>query len=427
MSPVKQNHSKTGANGGIPNAVSLKHYGRIMEIRRLMKIQSSFSKKQVDCYQMLQQIFGDDLAGRFIHGPKLIEKCTGPWHDYIPNVILTTYFTSRHDPQTHEREDEDDIKYIYPWYASMRILGEHGIIFHDNLSKKFIKRYETDLIKFVRCTLTNRSMNDERFMIYFRFLLSNPYSKIFMTDVTDVIVNRSPFSLVSAPYSNSLFVGRDRFNLNGHSSYMAGLVKDYQYLTGNNPDDYFANCPMYNAGIIGGSYPTALFLLFKICEELLAMRNERDYDMNMLVLNYVIHQYFYNTPSVRLFESPFKDFEISREMLKHLPSDPNKKIKTVFPAGTESHENIIYRHALTFSGSEPKYSTFLKNSELFHNNSSDLTGNISTSKTSSINLSPGVAPGYDSHCNSEYVRSGFPLCSPFFAFDFHSKACFIHK
>ena len=368
MSPVKQNHSKTGANGGIPNAASLKHYGRIMEIRRLMKIQSSFSKKQVDCYQMLQQIFGDDLAGRFFHGPKLIEKCTRPWHDYIPNVILTTYFTSRHDPQTHEREDEDDIKYIYPWYASMRILGEHGIIFHDNLSKKFIKRYEADLIKFVRCTLTNRSMNDERFMIYLRFLLSNPYAKIFMTDVTDVIVNRSPFPLVSDPYSNSLFVGRDRFNLNGHSSYMAGLVKDYQYLTGNNIDNYFTNCPMYNAGIIGGSYPTVLFLLFKICEELLTMRNVRDHDMNMLVLNYVIHKYFYNTPSVHLFESPFKVFEISGEILNNL-----------------AHHNDI------------------------------------------INLSPGVAPGYDSHRNSQYVRSGFPLCSPFFAFDFHSKACFIHK
>jgi hypothetical protein len=333
----------------------------MMEIRRLMTIQSSLTKKHIEYYPMLQQIFGDDLATRFVHGPQLIKKFTRGWHDYVPNVILTTYFTSRIDPQTHEPVNRDDIKYIYPWYASMRILGEHGIIFHDNLSKKFIKRYETDLIKFVRCRLNDRSLNDQRFMIYLQFLLSNPYSKIFMTDITDVIVNRSPFPLVSGPYSNSVFVGRDRFNLNGHSPYMARLVKDYQYLTGNNPDNYFANCPMYNAGIIGGSYPTVLFLLFKICEELLTMTNMRTYNMNMLVLNYLIHKYFYNTPSVRLFESPFKHFEISGEI------------------------------------------------------------------HSTINLSPAVVPGYDSHRNSDYVRSGFPLCSPFFAFDLHSKACFIHK
>jgi hypothetical protein len=368
MSLLKQNPSKNGGNGVIPGAASSKHDGRMMEIRRLMKIQSSFNKNQVDYYSMLQQIFGDDLASQFIHGPKLIKKCTRAWHNYVPNVILTTYFTSRHDPQTHEPVNGDDIKYIYPWYASMRISGEHGIIFHDNLSQKFIKRYETDLIKFVRCRLTNRSLNDQRFMIYLQFLLSNPYSKIFMTDVADVIVNRSPFPLVNEPYSNSLFVGRDRYNLNGHSSYMAGLVKDYQYLTGNSIDNYFANCPMYNAGIIGGSYLTVLFLVFKICKELLTLRNVRDHNMNMLVLNYVIHNYFYDTPSVRLFESPFKNFEISEEILTNLP----------------------------------------------HNNHP-------------INLSPGVAPGHDSHCNSDYVRSGFPLCSPFFAFDFHSKACFIHK
>jgi len=424
MSLLKQNHSKTRGNGGIPTAASLKHDGRMTETRRLMKIQSSFSKKQVDYYTMLQQIFGDDLAGRFSDGPQLIEKFPGPRHYYFPNVILTTYFTSHYDPQTHKHEEGDNIEYIYPWYASMRRLGEHGIIFHDKLSKTFIKRYETDRIKFIRCRLTNRSMNDERFMIYFQFLLSNPYSKIFMTDGADVIVNRSAFPLVSGRYSNSLFVGRDRYNLNGHSSFMADQIKDYQYLTGNTPDDYFVNCPMYNAGIIGGSYPTVLFLLFKICEEFLTMRIVRDYDMNMLALNMVIHQYFYNTPSVRLFESPFKDFEISREILNHFPSDPNKKTITLFPAGTESHENVVYPHALTFSGPEPKYNTFLKSSEIFRDHSPDRKGNMSTS---AINLSPGVAPGYDSHCNSEYVRTGFPLCSPFFTFDIHSKACFIHK
>jgi len=148
---LEQNPLKTRSNGGIPSAASLKHYDRMMEIRRLMTIQSSFTKKQVEYYPMLQQIFGDDLAGRFIDGPELIKKCTRAWHYYVPNVILTTYFTSGHDPQTYEYVDGDDIKYIYPWYASMRRLGEHGIIFHDNLSKKFIKRYETDLIKFVRC------------------------------------------------------------------------------------------------------------------------------------------------------------------------------------------------------------------------------------------------------------------------------------
>ena len=102
----------------------------------------------------------------------------------------------------------------------MRRIDAHGIIFYDKLSGEFLRKYTTDKIKFVQCKLGKLNMNDERFVLYLYFLLLNKYNKVFMSDITDVIINKSPFNLIQSRDEYKIFVGRDRINLIKHSPFL---------------------------------------------------------------------------------------------------------------------------------------------------------------------------------------------------------------
>ena len=47
--------------------------------------------------------------------------------------------------------------------------------------------------------------------------------------------------------------------------------------------------------------------------------------------------------------------------------------------------------------------------------------------TNGMNVSCDVLADKDGHSCSDYVMSGFPLCSEFFKYQYGSEACFIHK
>ena len=74
-----------------------------------------------------------------------------------------------------------------------------------NLSKEFLDKYQTEQIKFVKCTLGNYSLNDERFILYYMFFLKHKVNNILFTDGNDVIINKSPFQFFeSKKVSNKL-------------------------------------------------------------------------------------------------------------------------------------------------------------------------------------------------------------------------------
>ena len=123
------------------------------------------------------------------------------FHRLFDKVVLSCYFTGKKDPIHHENLKDkhriiDDYKYMRPLYESCKKLKLHLIIFHDNLSKKFIDKYSTDRIIFRQVNLTSKiSINDERFIIYYEYLLKHPYEYVFSSDISDVFILKDPFRI----------------------------------------------------------------------------------------------------------------------------------------------------------------------------------------------------------------------------------------
>lgn len=122
------------------------------------------------------------------------------------NVVLSCYFTGKKDPIHHaslenERRDIDNYEYMKPLYESCRQLNIHLVIFHDNLSSTFIEKYQTEKIIFRKTRLvSNLSINDERYIIYYEYLLKNPYKNVFSSDIGDVFLMKNPFGLLKNYY-----------------------------------------------------------------------------------------------------------------------------------------------------------------------------------------------------------------------------------
>jgi hypothetical protein len=211
-------------------------------------------------------------------------------------VVLTVYMTSKKDPQRSIIQKSNSYEYIKPWYSTMKEKGLHGIIFHDNLTPEFIKEYETDKIFFVKSKLGQYSINDERYILYYKFMKKYPHYKyVLTTDVSDVFINKDPFPLLKENphkiFVGTNFVGNgpkiktpawyerrkwkiDRFNK---------ALKDCGY----DQKGYFRNeYQIYNAGLIGGLRDEMFVFIGKIV--LLIFITDNGKNNNMLLLNYII-------------------------------------------------------------------------------------------------------------------------------------------
>lgn len=337
------------------------------EIDRLAGLHRLYLKGEIHRHELWSALLGT-LLPRLARGPQLLERRLEGWPEPPPSVVLTTYFASKVDPQTDFFVPREDIHYIAPWYQSLRATGDYGIVFHDHLSRGFVSRWQTDRIRFLRCRLGDYNLNDERFLLYLAFLLDHPCDAAFATDGTDVLLTRSPFGLLPGllPQDGAprLFVGRDRFNLNGHSGWIARMARGYEERTGRRLAEGFAESPMYNAGVVGGPYYTTLYFLVRMAERLLALATPDEYDM--FVLNYTIFRHFLpRRAPLGLFRLPFLDLGLT---------EPEAEV-----AGLPAQ------------------------------------------------LGEGVVPTLDAHSSSLHLLSGYPLCSAFGEFEVTSDAIFLHK
>ncbi len=203
-------------------------------------------------------------------------------------AILTTYFTSKLDPQWQERQPRDSYSYVEPWYESMRDLGLHGRVFHDGLSRRFTRRLSTDRIRFLRVPRGYlHSTNDHRFLVYREFLRSYAAPRVFMTDISDVRLARDPFAMVSG---DRLYVGRDEGTL-GESTWLRKLAKrigDERYLDFLDSHDHEQ---IANAGVLGGEPKLVAGFLDRMLAEFRRI-DRPGLNANMMVFNYVAHTQF---------------------------------------------------------------------------------------------------------------------------------------
>jgi hypothetical protein len=236
-----------------------------------------------------------------------------------PNVVLTSYFRSRPDPQRKKPNgdelfvDSDSFDYIYPWYVSMSHAGLHGIIFHDGLSEEFVSRYTTDKIRFLRVTLGGFSTNDERFLIYLYYLeKAQGHEKILMTDVSDVFIKRDPFFMMDGD-EDGLWVGQDRAATPTVSSSPWAVNKAnamFQQARGALPaGPDFGAMPLMNAGVVGGTRGAVLKLLrgFSLVFNQIGNANNH----NMMALHYVVYRQKMKVRMGYPLTSGFKQYEFN--------------------------------------------------------------------------------------------------------------------
>lgn len=216
-----------------------------------------------------------------------------------PGLLCTAYLTARPDPQRGCHVRRDSFAYIRTWWTSVRRLGLPAVIVHDQLSSRFVRRYTTDRIRFVRVAPYRWSPNDQRFFAYRDLVARSRYDRVVLTDVSDVRVVRDPFPVL-AGLAPPLVVGEEVYAppigawikthpwLRAKLRETCGRRSSAVYRFFRRHDFAF---PTLNAGVIGGRTPELLEFLDRFVRVRRALgRPERN--LNMPVVNYVLHRFF---------------------------------------------------------------------------------------------------------------------------------------
>jgi UDP-glucuronate 4-epimerase len=184
------------------------------------------------------------------------------------DIVFTTFFSGKKDPERDIFIQQEFFK-IKEWYDSVHSLNLHAIIFHDNLNQEFVDQYTTTNVRFVQVTLGPRSLNDERFFIYRKFLSErirlNPEwapKRVIMTDLFDVKYNKNPFDFMRQyeerhpDQSDNLFIGSEETTIAENEWSQTRLNQCIQ-----EDWDFLKPTQLLNPGIVGAKVSTMMNFL----------------------------------------------------------------------------------------------------------------------------------------------------------------------
>jgi hypothetical protein len=231
------------------------------------------------------------------------------------NYICSTYFSNNIDPQRNKTINYDDYLYIKDWYESIIKLNLNAIIFYDNLSKEFIKKYTNSNIKFIHAEQASLNTVDFRWIIYKNYFERNKnnFDNVFFTDVSDVIILNNPFDFI-LDKPNTIFIGDEK----PPYSYKWWMAKRNIYFHDIIPDfieyeNRTKNNIIYNCGIIGGDINIILDFLSDMVNILLK-GNVKTTTVDMSVANYLIYtKYKNNFFAGYPLNTPYKFNEIRKD------------------------------------------------------------------------------------------------------------------
>jgi len=251
-----------------------------------------------------------------------------------PDVVLTTYFIGKPDPQSRSKRNSDllrkfkrwlrsrrggapaelvgapgpdEFERMRVWYESLIRVGGAGVIFHDCLSPGFVKRWTTPRIRFEPYALkTPRSVNDERYQCYLQWIEAHPEAeRIFLLDLFDVEFHRNPFALMDdAKYD--LYCGGDPDKFNDEKN------RDKMILAYGEP--HYEREIKLHAGTCGGRRDAILRLLRRMVETFAALTERgRLENLNMAIYNKCVYDLFDKTRILHGYplNSRFKKYERS--------------------------------------------------------------------------------------------------------------------
>lgn len=214
------------------------------------------------------------------------------------NIILACLISGVYDVNRNEILDNNDFTVIENWYNSIISNGLEGVIFHNGLSEKIIKKYQNNNILFKKIDIsTLYSPNVYRYFLYQDFLQKNKteIESIFITDISDVTIGKNPFTdstFISNP--EKIFCGDEPKTLDNewmhnHSTHFRNNIPEYLV-----HEEKHRDLPLLNCGIIGGRTDTMIELLKILCEihQQYNQHNTSAYTGDMGAFNYIMRTRF---------------------------------------------------------------------------------------------------------------------------------------
>ncbi len=232
---------------------------------------------------------------------------------------MACHITGVYDVNRNNTLAGDDYELVRAWAESIRALGMHGVLFHNNFSEAPCARHQSEHLTFARITHNPQfNPNVYRYLVYRDFLREHAgqIDRLFVTDVTDVVVIQNPFvDPLFATSPTTIFCGDEPTILandwmHDHATHLRNKIADYA--------DYEARFgweTLLNCGIVGGN----VAVMQPFIEQLAAIHeahnsdNQTAYTGDMGAFNYLIRGQFND----RIFHGPpvnteFKAYQTDR-------------------------------------------------------------------------------------------------------------------
>jgi hypothetical protein len=224
------------------------------------------------------------------------------------NIILTSYFVTRPDPQRGVSVNPNDPDLYGGWVNTLEALGLAGVIFadHDLCVDSLNVTVMPHELK------TGWSTNDERFWAYYDYLTAHKdIDNVFLTDLFDVDFFGNPFGLISDDYDLYCGCGAGFPGTIGDNRWLINKMKEAYGRV------YYPDRVTLNAGVIGGRRGLVRDLIYRMLDDMLSLGGDKN--INMAAFNKNAHDLF--APDRIMVGPPltslFKKYEAGGFAIRH--------------------------------------------------------------------------------------------------------------
>lgn len=216
------------------------------------------------------------------------------------NLVMACYISGVYDVNRNATLTDDTYQMVKDWAESIRAANLRGIIFHNNFSEETCKSFENDTVSFIKIVYDPQfNPNVFRYFVYRNFLQHHiqQINGIFITDVTDVVLVKNPFTdplFIKNP--SALFCGDEPKSLLNdwminHAENLRKNIPDYAAYESNFGEETLLNC-----GIIGGYASVFFDFLQQLCaiHQQANRENKTAYTGDMGAFNYLARTRFNN-------------------------------------------------------------------------------------------------------------------------------------
>lgn len=217
----------------------------------------------------------------------------------MKEVILTSYFSGKKHPQLGDphlegvepdgRVGQNTITYIKRWYDSVNRLKIKSVVFCDNLTEEFRRKYSTKYVSFELVdSPVEYSYNDWRFFCFRNWLHENKdFDCVFHSDASDVTVVKNPSELLSKFPEYTFYACKDSIKL-----YEFPYISFHQHFGWENLFIFMINqrnWDLINMGVVGGRYQDMFRFYEEFCETRIRM-GEPQINSDMWILQYLLRE-----------------------------------------------------------------------------------------------------------------------------------------